>query len=103
MCEAARKPLKRGLEGSRLPPNNAGMNRKQHHTHGWDEEPLDESSEFSPTTGCSLLSGYHPMHDPTHCVKPRGRFGLKTMLAFCVLLLALGGWAIASLASLLRA
>lgn len=78
------------------------MARTKTPTHGWNDEPADEHSEFSPTTGCSLMSGYHPMHDPTHRAKPRGRFGLKTMLAFCVLLLAFGGWSIASLASLVR-
>jgi hypothetical protein len=79
------------------------MNRLQTPTHGWaDEPPDDRPSGFGPTTGCSLLSGYHPMHDPTHHVKPRGRFGFKSLLAFCAVLLALGGWSIASLASLLR-
>ncbi|MBC8055915.1 MAG: hypothetical protein H7Y61_05005 [Rhizobiales bacterium] len=81
------------------------MKHKPSHIYSWDEEPVDERpSEFSSTTGYSVLSGYHPMNDPAR--KPRysrSRFGFKTMVAFCVVMIALGGVALVKLAPLLRA
>lgn len=79
------------------------MKIKSSQIYGWDAEPVDERpSEFSSTTGYSVLSGYHPMNDPMRTRHKRARFGFKTMLAFCGLVLAVGGFALVKLAPLLR-
>lgn len=49
-----------------------------------------------------MLSGYHPMKEPTHPGRAHSRFGFKALLASCVVVLALGVFALAKLASLLR-
>ena len=77
--------------------------QKPPHIYSWDDEPVDERpSEFSSTTGYSVLSGYHPMNDPMRHRRSRSRFGFIAMLAFCVVVLALGGVALVKLAPLLR-
>jgi len=79
------------------------MKTKPAHIYSWDEEPVDERpSEFSSSTGYSVLSGYHPINDPARRSQPRSRIGFKTMLAFCLVLLALGAFALTKLAPLLR-
>ena len=78
---------------------------KSSQIYGWAEEPVDERpSEFSSTTGHSVLSGYHSANDSLRArrSRPRGRFGFKAMLVFCAVLLTLGGYALARLAPLLR-
>lgn len=78
---------------------------KSSQIYGWDEEPVDERpSEFSSTTGHSVLSGYHPANDPLRRRRPRpsGRIGFMGMLVFCAVLLTLGGYALAKMAPLLR-
>ena len=78
------------------------MKLKSSQIYGWDEEPVDERpSEFSSTTGYSVLSGYHPMNDPMRR-QPRSRFGFKTLVLACVMVLAFGGLALVKLAPLLR-
>lgn len=80
------------------------MKIKSSQIYGWDEEPVDERpSEFSSTTGYSVLSGYHPMNDPVRARHKAPRFGFKTMLLFCVIVLALGSYVLVKLAPLLRA
>jgi len=79
------------------------MKLKSSQIYGWDEEPVDERpSEFSSTTGYSVLSGYHPMNDPMRQRQARSRFGFKTLVFACVTVLALGGFALVKLAPLLR-
>jgi hypothetical protein len=79
------------------------MKVKSSQIYGWDEEPVDERpSEFSSSTGYSVLSGYHPMNDPLRRRKPRSRIGFKTVLFFCVVVLTLGVFALVKLAPLLR-
>lgn len=79
------------------------MKIKQTQIYGWDEEPVDERpSEFSSTTGYSVLSGYHPMNQPMSSRRAPSRFGFKTLLASCVAVLALGAFALIKLAPLLR-
>lgn len=85
--------------------HNSGM-KKQTHVFGWEEEPVDERpSEFMASTGYSVLSGYHPIDEPMRAQvapRPRSRFGFKTLLLACVVVLALGAYALAKLAPLLR-
>ena len=89
--------------GARAAAANNLVMTKPSHIYGWDEEPIDERpSEFMASTGYSVLSGYAPLNDPMRKEHPRGRFGFKTMLVFCVVLLALGACAIAKLVPLLR-
>lgn len=79
------------------------MKIKSSQIYSWDAEPVDERpSEFSSTTGYSVLSGYHPMNDPMRRARPKSRFGFKTLLVFCIVVLALGAVAIVKLAPLLR-
>lgn len=79
------------------------MKVKSSQIYGWDEEPVDERpSEFSSSTGYSVLSGYHPMNDPMRRREPRSRIGFKTVLFFCAVVLTLGAFAIVKLAPLLR-
>jgi hypothetical protein len=79
---------------------------KHSHVFGWDEEPVDERpSEFMASTGYSVLSGYHPLPDDNQAPRRRrapSRFGLKTLLVCCAVLLALGAYALLKLAPLLR-
>ncbi|MDE2092805.1 MAG: hypothetical protein KGL99_08545 [Burkholderiales bacterium] len=79
---------------------------KQTHVFGWDEEPVDERpSEFMVSTSYSVLSGYHPIDEPLRpqlATRQRSRFGFKTLLLACVVVLALGAYALAKLAPLLR-
>jgi hypothetical protein len=79
------------------------MKIKSSHIYGWDEEPVDERpSEFSSSTGYSVLSGYHPMNDPVRRPQPRSRIGFKTLVVFCAVVLALGAFALVKLAPMLR-
>lgn len=79
------------------------MKFKASQIYGWDEEPVDERpSEFSSSTGYSVLSGYHPMNDPSRRRPRQSRIGFKTLLFFCAVVLALGAFAIVKLAPLLR-
>lgn len=96
-------PLGRGLETSGARRNNCAMKIKPTQIYSWDEEPVDERpSEFSSTTGHSLLSGYQSAIEPVRRSPRRSRFGFKTVLVFCVGLFALGATALVKLAPLLR-
>jgi hypothetical protein len=76
---------------------------KQTQIYGWDEEPADERpSEFMQSTGYSVLSGYHPMNDPLRRRRREPRFGFKALLAFCIVILALGVFCLVKLAPMLR-
>lgn len=98
-----REPLEHGLELPLPRRNNRAMRNKPSPRYAWDEEPVDEGpSAFGPTTSHATLSGYHPMNDPARQAAPRGGLGAKSVVAFCVALLALGGWSIATLVPLLR-
>ena len=79
------------------------MKTKSSQIYGWDEEPVDERpSEFSSSTGYSVLSGYHPMNVPLRRPRQHSGAGFKTLLVFCVVVLALGVFALVKLAPLLR-
>jgi hypothetical protein len=76
---------------------------KQSQIYGWDEEPAEERpSEFMQSTGYSVLSGYHPMNDPMRSRRAQPRFGFKTLLVFCAVILTLGGFCLIKLAPLLH-
>lgn len=79
------------------------MKNKSSQIYRWDEEPDDERpSEFSSSTGYSVLSGYHPMNDPSRRLPPRSGAGFKTLLVFCAVVLALGVFALLKLPPLLQ-
>ena len=100
-----RHPLSRGLEARAAHPHNSGM-KKQAHVFGWEEEPVDERpSEFMASTGYSVLSGYYPIDElrrPPLAPRPRSRIGFKTLLLACVVVLALGAYALAKVVPLLH-
>ena len=76
---------------------------KQSQIFKWDEEPLDERpAEFMSTTTYATLSGYHPMNDPLRGRHAASRFGFKSVLLFCAVVLALGVFALIKIAPLLR-
>jgi hypothetical protein len=54
------------------------------------------------STGYAMLSGYHPMNDPMRRQSRGSRFGFKSMLLFCLVVLTVGGFALAKLATFLR-
>jgi hypothetical protein len=69
---------------------------------GWDAEPVDERpSEFCASTGYSVLTGDHTIAAPTRS-RPPGRFGFKSLLAFCGVVLGLGAFALTKVALLLQ-
>ena len=71
--------------------------------YGWDSEPVDERpSEFMGSTGYSSLSGYHGLTDARRPARRTSRVGFKSLLAFGVLLLVAGGYALVQLAPLLH-
>lgn len=79
------------------------MKNKSAQSYRWDEEPVDErSSEFSSNTGYSVLSGYHPMNDPSRQLQSRSGAGFKTLLAFCAVVLAIGVFVLLKLPPMLR-
>jgi len=79
------------------------MKIKSSQIYSWEEEPVDERpSEFSSTTGHSLLSGYHTTSETARGARRPSRFGFKSMLVFCIALLAAGALALMKLAPLLR-
>ena len=76
---------------------------KQSQIYDWDAEPVDERpSEFTASTGYSVLSGYHPMNDPLRARQQPSGVGFKTVLLFCVFVLVLGAFALVKLAPVLR-
>ena len=96
------QPLNRGLETRAVATNNRRM-IKQTQIYGWDEEPADERpSEFMHSTTHAGLSGFHPMNDPMRRRRSNGRFGFKSLLAFCAVVLALGVVCLMKVAPLLH-
>ncbi len=77
---------------------------KQTQRFDWENEPAGERpSEFVPSSGYSVLSGYHAIGAPIrHRRASRGRFGFTTWALFTVAVLTLGAWAMSALAPLLR-
>jgi hypothetical protein len=80
------------------------MEFKQSQLFGWDEEPVDERpSEFVPSRSYSVLPGLEAIKaPPMRRRRPPGRIGFKTMLAFCLGLLALGVYLLVTLAPLVK-
>ena len=80
--------------------------RSRPHTFNWDEEPADERpSEFMPSTGYSMLSGYHVPSEMNARVAHRRRgsgFGFKGIVFAAILILGLSVLAIQQLGHLLR-
>ncbi len=70
----------------------------------WENEPVGERpSEFLPSTGYSVLSGYHAIAAPiAHRRASRSRFGFTAWIVFAVAMLLLGAWAMSELAPMLR-
>lgn len=77
---------------------------KQSQIYGWESEPADERpSEFMHSTGHAALSGYaDPAVARLAARRSSGRFGAKSLLAFSVAVLALGGYGLLRLAPLLH-
>jgi len=77
---------------------------KESQLYNWDTEPVDERpSEFMHSTGHAALSGYHSAFDVRPRPAQRGnRFGLASVLAFALVVLAAGAWAIVEFAPMLR-
>jgi hypothetical protein len=86
--------------------NIATMSRNTH-VFGWDEEPADERpSEFMPSSGYSVLSGYHVPRDlSARTARRRNGHGLgfKAVVVVCVALLGACGYATLHVARLLGA
>jgi uncharacterized membrane protein len=77
---------------------------KETQIYGWDTEPVDERpSEFMASSGYSVLTSYYALDHAHRTRKSRSRFGLIGMLVFVGLLLALGVYALSTLAPLLHA
>jgi len=82
---------------------NKHVNFKESQLYAWESEPVDERpSEFMPSTGYAALSGYHSAIEPVPRARRGSRFGLIGMLAFVLLMIAAGGWAIVQFAPLLH-
>jgi hypothetical protein len=80
--------------------------KTQQPVFGWEHEPADERpSEFSQSTGYSLLSGYHAPKELNARAALRRRssgLGFKGIVAVFLVLLALSGWAMHEMAKWLR-
>ncbi|MBW8830964.1 MAG: hypothetical protein JF606_16360 [Burkholderiales bacterium] len=80
--------------------------RSHPHIFAWDEEPAEERpSEFTHTTGYSVLSGYHVPSELNARVARRrsgSGFGFKGLVIAIVVFLGLSAVAIHELAKLLR-
>ncbi|HKX41084.1 MAG TPA: hypothetical protein VJO99_08005 [Burkholderiaceae bacterium] len=82
---------------------NKQVNFKESQLYAWESEPVDERpSEFMSSTGYATLSGYHSAIGPVRRARRGSRFGLAGMLAFVLVVIAAGGWAIVKLAPLLH-
>jgi hypothetical protein len=70
----------------------------------WENEPVGERpSEFMPSTGYSVLSGYHAINAPIpHRRASPGHFGFLTWALFAVAMVTLCAWAMSALAPMLR-
>jgi hypothetical protein len=77
---------------------------KQSQIYGWESEPADERpSEFMPSTGYAMLSGYHdPAAARRAARRSSSRFGAKSLIAFSIAMLALGAYGLLKLAPLLH-
>lgn len=70
----------------------------------WENEPVGERpSEFMPSTGYSVLSGYHALNAPIPRRRAsQSRFGFKTWVVFAVGMLIVCAYAMFQLAPILR-
>ena len=96
-------PPKRGLWRGAAATNNRNMKINSTHLITWESEPADERpSEFMPT-GFSQFSGLHATSGRMHSSRRRRpRFGLKSLVAFAIMALVLGAFAIERLAPMLH-
>ena len=80
--------------------------KHQHSVFGWEHEPKDERpSEFSQSTGYSVLSGYHVPSDLNARAARRrsgNGIGFKAVVGVCLALLAVSGWAMHEVVKWLR-
>lgn len=78
--------------------------RKNLHVYGWDSEPSDERpSEFMPSTGYSVLSGYSTLDYAVRARRrKRNRFGALQLLIVVAVILGLGAYAIYRFARLMH-
>ena len=71
------------------------------HVFDWDDEPVDERpSEFVQSTGYSALSGYHTQTLAPLRSRPASRFGTKSLIAVCVIIVALGAYVLHRVAAM---
>jgi hypothetical protein len=77
---------------------------KESQLFSWDSEPVDERpSEFMHSKGYATLSGHDSSFDAQRPAPQRGsHFGLPSVLLFALTSIAVGGWAIIQIASMLR-
>lgn len=76
---------------------------KETQVFGWDHEPKDERpSEFVPSTGYSVLSGYYTLPDSAVTRRPRRRGGFNGVLVAALLAVGLGSAALIGLVHMLR-
>jgi hypothetical protein len=85
--------------------NTKRRDYKDSQLFGWDAEPSEERpSEFAHSTGYSLLSGYHVLHDSPSAAGRRSKTkGLGFLLVVSALIVGLGAVGLYWLAQFLRA
>ena len=81
-------------------PKNDAMVKKSE-VFGWDTEPVDERpSEFMPSTGYAMLSGYHGLEEAHRVRRSRTRVGVKSLLVFVVAIVGLAIFAMLKLVAM---
>lgn len=96
-------PLSHGLEPQDSGSNNGAMKIKPTQIYDWEVEPVDERpSEFSASSGYSSASGFYSTAPVTPQPLRHARSGYARLIAAALAVLALGAFALAKLAPLLR-
>ena len=75
--------------------------RRNTHVFEWDDEPVDERpSEFVQSTSYGSLSGYHTQTLAPIRTRPQSLFGVKSLIAACVVILALAAFVLHRVAAM---
>ena len=102
----AGRPLGHGLEQRTAAANNRRMKPqfKETQIFDWENEPVGERpSEFTRSTGYSVLSGYQAIAAPIpNRRRSHSRFGFKSWTLFAVIMLTVCAYAMLNLAPMLR-
>lgn len=76
---------------------------KETQVFSWDHEPKDERpSEFVPSTGYSVLSGYYTLPDSAAAQRGRRRSGFNGVLIAALVAVGLGAAALVGVVHMLR-